>query len=229
MSVRTRNVAGVPIVEIEKGTVARARTDRGYSLAATSARIDAVAERFEAVLDRLLDVAALELSVRRLADEIARTTRRMNALEHVVFLGSRPSARTSRSSWRSARWRTASDCGGSGRGRAGGTAMTAPTDPRSRALDAVRRLESALEERDDARDAAEDALDAARAEAEAPARRRARRRDAEGARRRAALLADSEAEATAIRVAGDAEAEELLPARVRRAGRVDRRAHAACS
>jgi V/A-type H+-transporting ATPase subunit D len=36
------------------------------------------------VLDRLLDVAGLELSVRRLADEIARTTRRMNALEHVV-------------------------------------------------------------------------------------------------------------------------------------------------
>ena len=36
------------------------------------------------MLDRLLDVAALELSVRRLANEIARTTRRMNALEHVV-------------------------------------------------------------------------------------------------------------------------------------------------
>ena len=87
VSVRTRSVAGVPIVEIEKGTVARARTDRGYSLAATSARVDAVAERFETVLDRLLDVAALELSVRRLADEIARTTRRMNALEHVVLPG----------------------------------------------------------------------------------------------------------------------------------------------
>ena len=39
------------------------------------------------MLDRLLDVAALELSVRRLADEIARTTRRMNALEHVVLPG----------------------------------------------------------------------------------------------------------------------------------------------
>jgi V/A-type H+-transporting ATPase subunit D len=85
LHVRTRSVAGVPIVEIEKARIARARTDRGYSLAATTARIDAVAERFETVLDRLLDVAALELSVRRLADEIARTTRRMNALEHVVL------------------------------------------------------------------------------------------------------------------------------------------------
>jgi V/A-type H+-transporting ATPase subunit D len=84
LTVHTRSVAGVQIVEIENGEVDRARTSRGYSLVATSARIDAVAERFESVLDRLLDVAALELSVRRLADEIARTTRRMNALEHVV-------------------------------------------------------------------------------------------------------------------------------------------------
>ena len=81
---RTRSVAGVPMVEIEAEPVARARTDRGYSLAATSARLDEVAERFESVLDRLLELAVLELSVRRLADEIARTTRRMNALEHVV-------------------------------------------------------------------------------------------------------------------------------------------------
>jgi V/A-type H+-transporting ATPase subunit D len=84
VTLHTRSVAGVRIVEIEKGKVARARTSRGYSLVATSARIDAVAEGFESVLERLLDVAALELSVRRLADEIARTTRRMNALEHVV-------------------------------------------------------------------------------------------------------------------------------------------------
>jgi V/A-type H+-transporting ATPase subunit D len=83
--VRTRSVAGVPIVEIDKGTIARARTDRGYSLTGTTARTDGIAESFEAVIDRLLDVAALELSVRRLADEIARTTRRMNALEHVVL------------------------------------------------------------------------------------------------------------------------------------------------
>jgi V/A-type H+/Na+-transporting ATPase subunit D len=84
VTIHTRSVAGVPIVEIEKGEVERARTGRGYSLVATSARIDAVAGRFESVLAKLLDVAALELSVRRLADEIARTTRRMNALEHVV-------------------------------------------------------------------------------------------------------------------------------------------------
>jgi V/A-type H+-transporting ATPase subunit D len=85
VEIHRRSVAGVHIVEIEKGDVGRARTGRGYSLVASSAGTDAVAARFESVLDRLLDVAALELSVRRLADEISRTTRRMNALEHVVI------------------------------------------------------------------------------------------------------------------------------------------------
>ncbi len=84
LALLTRSVAGVAIVEIEKEAVARPRTGRGYSLAATTARIDAAAESFEALLDALLEVAALELSLRRLADEIKRTTRRVNALEHVV-------------------------------------------------------------------------------------------------------------------------------------------------
>ena len=85
VNVTTRRVAGVPIVEVQSTPAVRARNARGYSLTATSAHIDAVAKRFETVLDRLLEVAALELSIRRLAEEIARTTRRMNALEHVVL------------------------------------------------------------------------------------------------------------------------------------------------
>lgn len=85
VTLRTRRVAGVPVVTIDHGEVTRARTSRGYSLAATTARVDGVAERFEIVLERLLDLAGLELSVRRLAEEAARTTRRMNALEHAVI------------------------------------------------------------------------------------------------------------------------------------------------
>ena len=79
-----RNVAGVPVVEIEHDPVARARTARGYSLAATTVRADLVASSFETQLDLLLDVAATELSLRRLAGEVTRTTRRVNALDHVV-------------------------------------------------------------------------------------------------------------------------------------------------
>jgi V/A-type H+-transporting ATPase subunit D len=77
-------VAGVSVVELEHERISRARTARGYSLAATTPRIDVAAASFERQLDLLLDVAASELSLRRLAGEISRTTRRVNALEHVV-------------------------------------------------------------------------------------------------------------------------------------------------
>ncbi len=80
----SRSVAGVKVVELGHDPAVRARTARGYSLGASSALIDAAAGSFERQLDLLLDVAATELSLRRLADEITRTTRRVNALEHVV-------------------------------------------------------------------------------------------------------------------------------------------------
>lgn len=85
LDVRTKRVAGVAIVEIGRGAVRRPRTGRGYALTATSARLDAVADAFEHQVDLLLDVVATELSLRRLAAEIASTTRRVNALEHVVI------------------------------------------------------------------------------------------------------------------------------------------------
>ena len=82
--VSTQIVAGVPVVELEHDRITRARTARGYSLVATTPRIDVAAASFERQLDLLLDVAAAELSLRRLAGEISRTTRRVNALEHVI-------------------------------------------------------------------------------------------------------------------------------------------------
>jgi V/A-type H+-transporting ATPase subunit D len=81
----TRSVAGVRVVELEHEPVFRPRTERGYDLLASTPSIDAAAAGFERQLDRLLDVAARELSLRRLAEEITRTTRRVNALEHVVI------------------------------------------------------------------------------------------------------------------------------------------------
>jgi V/A-type H+-transporting ATPase subunit D len=60
-------------------------TRRGYSLAATSSRVDWIAELHERLLDELLDAVGVELSMRRLAEEIQRTARRVNALEHVVI------------------------------------------------------------------------------------------------------------------------------------------------
>ncbi len=82
---RVEHIAGVSLEHFDRSPVRRPATARGYGLATTSARIDAVAEAFEHQLDLLLGVVAVELSLRRLAEEIAVTTRRVNALEHVLI------------------------------------------------------------------------------------------------------------------------------------------------
>lgn len=79
------SVMGVSFPCVRPRTVARSRTGRGYSLAATSPRIDGVAERFEEEIDLFLEIAAHEPRARRLAAEIGKTTRRVNALERVVI------------------------------------------------------------------------------------------------------------------------------------------------
>lgn len=80
-----RTVGGVVLVEVTADEVPRPRTDRGPSLAGTSAAVDHAASAFEAQLDLVLTVAADELRLRRLAEEIESTTRRVNALEHAVI------------------------------------------------------------------------------------------------------------------------------------------------
>jgi V/A-type H+-transporting ATPase subunit D len=86
-------VAGVAVVDVVHDDVARRPRERGYAAATTDAVVDDVASAYEAVLDDVLDLAGLELTVRRLAVEIDRTTRQVNALEHVVVPRLRDEAR----------------------------------------------------------------------------------------------------------------------------------------
>jgi len=81
----TRSVAGVRIAELSHEPVARSSMARGYGLPFSSARVDVACDAFERQVERLLDLAAVELTLRRLAEEIASTTRRVSALEHVVI------------------------------------------------------------------------------------------------------------------------------------------------
>jgi V/A-type H+-transporting ATPase subunit D len=84
-TIGVRRVAGVGLVEAEAEAATRSRDARGYAGVASTARIDAAAAAHEAVVDLLLESAVTERNLRRLANEIAATTRRMNALEHVVL------------------------------------------------------------------------------------------------------------------------------------------------
>ena len=83
-------------------------------------------------------------------------------------------------------------------------------NPTRAALAAVRELEGALDERDDARDSAKAALDAARSEAERLLSQARAGGTEAGRRRRAALLTEAEADATAIRATGETQAAEIL-------------------
>jgi V/A-type H+-transporting ATPase subunit D len=79
------NVMGVPVPVIERIQLARLTTQRGYSLASTSSHIDEAATRFEDEIELVVELAASEMRLRRLAEEIRKTTIRVNALETVLI------------------------------------------------------------------------------------------------------------------------------------------------
>lgn len=85
LAVSVTNIMGLLTPVIEQKSVIRGPLDRGYCLAGVSSRIEAAAEAFEHQLDLIIELAASEMRLRRLAEEIGRTTRRVNALENVLI------------------------------------------------------------------------------------------------------------------------------------------------
>lgn len=82
---RSRTVAGVQVFDLRHDPVRRNTGTRGWAPAMASVHLDVVALAYEEQLEWLLDLCAVELSVRRLATEIARTTTQVNALENIVL------------------------------------------------------------------------------------------------------------------------------------------------
>jgi|SRR5208337_783289 len=80
-----KNIMGVPVPVIEKKRISKSMLERGYGVIATSGRIDETAERFEAELDLLIELAETETAMRRLGSEIQMNRRRVNALEQVLI------------------------------------------------------------------------------------------------------------------------------------------------
>ena len=85
LQARPVHIMGVRIADIDYEPVRRSPLDRGYALSATSARIDDAADAFETELELALELAGKELRLRRLVEEIATTTRRVNALDNIVI------------------------------------------------------------------------------------------------------------------------------------------------
>ncbi len=85
LEVRAASVMGVSVPVIEQKRIARSALGRGYALAGTSVTIDEAAAAFEAEVENISQLAQSELRLTRLAAEIERTSRRVNALEHVLI------------------------------------------------------------------------------------------------------------------------------------------------
>lgn len=82
--VETRNMMGVT-VPIFRVTQQEEEAQLHYSLAGTSAAVDKVAQKVRTALDKIVRLAEIEATVKRLAAEIEKTKRRVNALNYVVL------------------------------------------------------------------------------------------------------------------------------------------------
>jgi V/A-type H+-transporting ATPase subunit D len=85
LEIREKNVMGVSVPVIEKKRASKNILERGYGVIGTSGRIDETAEKFEAELDMLIDLAEKETAMRRIGSEIRMNRRRVNALEQMLI------------------------------------------------------------------------------------------------------------------------------------------------
>lgn len=85
VEIDVKNVWGTKIPEVAVREVKRGLLERGHNPATTSARTVDSAADFEEVLRAILDVAATEIKLKKIGEEIKKTTRRVNALEQVVI------------------------------------------------------------------------------------------------------------------------------------------------
>ncbi|HET6498220.1 MAG TPA: V-type ATP synthase subunit D [Coriobacteriia bacterium] len=78
-------IMGVSVPVVTKGeSPIRSSFTRGYSVTGVTSRVDETAERFEKILDVIIEYADIETRLKRLGEEIQKTNRRVNALEQIT-------------------------------------------------------------------------------------------------------------------------------------------------
>jgi V/A-type H+-transporting ATPase subunit D len=78
-------IMGVSVPVVTKGeSPVKSSFTRGYSVTGVSSRVDESADKFEHILDVIIEYADIETRLKRLGEEINKTNRRVNALEQVT-------------------------------------------------------------------------------------------------------------------------------------------------
>ncbi|MBW1672974.1 MAG: V-type ATP synthase subunit D [Deltaproteobacteria bacterium] len=81
----TKNIMGVSVPIMKVDNLIRRVHERGYGFLSTNAKLDDAAKKFEESILSIVKLAEIEESVRRIAEEVEKTKRRVNALEHIVI------------------------------------------------------------------------------------------------------------------------------------------------
>ena len=77
-----QNIMGVVVPEIESTEVQREILEREYGLTDSTSRIDSAADKHEKLLEKIVEAAETQTKILKLLEEIEKTKRRVNALEH---------------------------------------------------------------------------------------------------------------------------------------------------
>jgi V/A-type H+-transporting ATPase subunit D len=86
VSSTTQNIMGVVVPEISAERQIRSQImDREYGITSSTSRIDSTADKYEELLEKVIDAAETQTKLLKLLDEIKKTKRRVNALEHKVI------------------------------------------------------------------------------------------------------------------------------------------------
>jgi V/A-type H+-transporting ATPase subunit D len=85
ISSTTQNIMGVVVPEIESEKIATNILQREYGITSASSRIDSVADKYEELLEKIVEAAETQTKILKLLNEIEKTKRRVNALEHKVI------------------------------------------------------------------------------------------------------------------------------------------------
>ena len=85
ITLKSKNIMGVIVPQIESSKVRKTLADRGYGVLGTSTVIDETASSFEELVEAIIVSAEIETTMKRLLDEIEKTKRRVNALEFKVI------------------------------------------------------------------------------------------------------------------------------------------------
>lgn len=85
VDVGSKNIMGVVVPLVRAGKITKKIDEHGYGIVGTSQYIEDAVQAYESLLEKIVEAAEIETTLRKLLDDIERVKRRVNALEFRVI------------------------------------------------------------------------------------------------------------------------------------------------